>query len=85
MSVDLKTYFDKQFDGLKEEVKEFRVEVRGQIEGLPCVEHKTVITQNTQRLNNGATEKKYRLQWWQIFISVVALAILAVELVDKLK
>lgn len=88
MSVALKEYFDKQFEGLEKRFDSLIEDIKE----LPCVDHNGRILQIQQQLENGIVaednvhrNKAERLTIWRIFISIVGLAIVAMQVWDKIR
>lgn len=95
MSVDLKVYFDKQFESLEDKFDSLEDKVgilSEDVKALPCGEQKGMILQIQQQLANGIVaeenvrkSKTERLTMWRIGIAIIGVAIVILQVLDRIK
>lgn len=76
MRVDMETTMDQ-------EIREAFQTVFKKLDNLPCGDRGIQLARIEQKLQNGDTQKKTRIELWKVWMSLAALIVVVVQVVDK--
>ncbi len=76
MQVDMETIMDQ-------EIREAFQTVFKKLDDLPCADRGEQLVRIDQKLANGDTQKKTRIELWKVWMSLAALIVVVVQVVDK--
>lgn len=76
MQVDMETIMDQ-------EIREAFQTVYTKLDKLPCGERGEQLARINQKLENGETNKKTRIELWKVWMSLAALILVVIQVVDK--
>ncbi len=76
MQVDMETIMDQ-------EIREAFQTVYTKLDKLPCGDRGEQLARIDQKLENGETNKKTRIELWKVWMSLAALILVVIQVVDK--
>lgn len=76
MQIDMETTMDQ-------EIREAFQTVFKKLDDLPCGDRGEQLARMDQKLKNGDTQKKSRVELWKVWMSLAALIVVVVQVVDK--